>query len=88
MYETYAAHILRSATSAHSKGDPMTNPMHLIRSDSDTYSIKEIQALLGISTASAYNLLHTEGFPSAKIGKRYVVPRLAFETWLDNEDEH
>lgn len=43
---------------------------------------KMIGAVLGISPASSYELLHQEGFPTLKIGNRLVVPKEKFIAWV------
>ena len=46
-------------------------------------SVPEVAAVLGISRAGAYELAHSEGFPSLTIGTRIVVPKDKFVTWID-----
>ena len=38
-------------------------------------NMKQLSDLLGISDASAYELVQEEDFPSLRIGKRIVVPK-------------
>ena len=38
---------------------------------------------LGISRAGAYQLFHRQDFPSIHIGKRMLVQREAFLSWLE-----
>ena len=38
---------------------------------------------LGVSPASAYELLHEKEFPALKIGGRIVVPKEKFIAWVD-----
>ena len=40
---------------------------------------------LEISRAGAYELMHSEGFPLIRIGKRMIVPRDKFLEWVDNQ---
>ena len=40
---------------------------------------------LGIASASGYELLHQEGFPSLRIGNRLVVPKEKFIRWVDEQ---
>lgn len=40
-------------------------------------------AVLGISRAGAYELVHSEGFPALKIGSRIVVPKDKLREWID-----
>ena len=42
-----------------------------------------VQAVLGISRAGAYELVHSEGFPTLKIGSRIVVPKDRLREWID-----
>ena len=37
--------------------------------------VVQVAAVLGISRAGAYELVHSEGFPTLKIGSRIVVPK-------------
>ena len=41
------------------------------------------QAVMNISRAMAYQLMHREDFPTIVIGKRMVVPRDKFLEWLE-----
>ena len=41
--------------------------------------------VLGISRAGAYELMNEDGFPSKRIGERIIVPKDAFQKWLDTE---
>ena len=38
-------------------------------------NIVQVAAVLGISRAGAYELVHSAGFPVLKIGNRIVVPK-------------
>lgn len=51
------------------------------------FDARDIAAYLGISKSGAFNLLHADGFPSITIGKRLLVRRADFETWLQNQAE-
>ncbi len=46
-------------------------------------SVREIAKVLGISKASAYELVRTKGFPVLKIGSRLVVPKEKFREWVE-----
>ena len=46
-------------------------------------SVPEMAAVLGISRAGAYELAHSEGFPSLTIGSRILVPKDKFIAWID-----
>lgn len=43
---------------------------------------EDIQNILGISRAGAYQLMHREDFPTIFIGKRMVVPEDKFREWI------
>ena len=44
---------------------------------------EDIQAVMNISRAMAYQLMHRADFPTIVIGKRMVVPRDKFLEWLE-----
>lgn len=44
---------------------------------------EDVSAVLGISRAGAYALMHQKGFPTRFIGKRMLVLREDFFGWLD-----
>lgn len=39
---------------------------------------------LGISRAGAYELMHSEGFPTLRIGKRMMVGKEQFIKWVNS----
>lgn len=45
----------------------------------------DIAAVLGISRNTAYDVIHSKGFPAFRVGKQYRVSRERFLTWLDSE---
>ena len=53
-------------------------------SDITVYTIKDIQRILGIGKNNAYKLLKLPTFPVIKIGKRYIIPKNEFDTWVHN----
>ena len=46
-------------------------------------NVVQVAAVLGISRAGAYELVHSEGFPALKIGSRIVVPKDKRREWID-----
>ena len=46
-------------------------------------NVVQVAAVLGISRAGAYELVHSEGFPTLKIGSRIVVPKDKLREWVD-----
>ena len=49
------------------------------------YSVQEIQDILGISLASAYQLVARRLFKSMKIGRTVRISKSSFDAWLDGE---
>lgn len=49
-----------------------------------TLTVKDISQELGVSLITAYSIANSQGFPSIRIGKRIVIPRDAFQRWLDS----
>lgn len=47
-------------------------------------SAEQVASVLGVSRATAYNLIHEDGFPCVQIGNRFVVPRDQFAAWIDD----
>ena len=45
-------------------------------------NMKQLSDLLGISDASAYELVWEEDFPSLRIGKRIVIPKAELRRWI------
>ena len=43
----------------------------------------DVAAVLGISRANAYTLMHAKGFPTIQIGKRMVVPKNKLIEWME-----
>ena len=50
-----------------------------------TLNADQVAAILSISRANAYTLMHSEGFPTIQIGKRMVVHRDMFIDWMNNK---
>lgn len=49
------------------------------------YNVPQIAALMDINLQRAYEIVKTPGFPSIRIGKRIVIPKAAFERWLERQ---
>jgi excisionase family DNA binding protein len=47
-----------------------------------TYTIREVQKLLGLGRQTAYNAVQSGAIPVIKIGKRLLVPRSALHSLL------
>lgn len=48
-----------------------------------TLCADEVAQVLGISRANAYTLMHSQNFPTIKIGKRMVVPKDKLLEWME-----
>ena len=42
-----------------------------------------VSRVLGVSPASAYELMHEKGFPTLRVGSRMVVPKEKFIEWVE-----
>ena len=48
--------------------------------------VKDIQAIMGVSKVTAYELANRQGFPAIRLGeKRIVIPKAPFIRWLDEQ---
>lgn len=49
-----------------------------------TYTVKEVQEMLGVSRVAVYNLLKKEEFRYIKVnGGKYRISKKSFDDWLD-----
>lgn len=51
-------------------------------------TVSDISRILGIGKQNAYDLCHSNNFPSVQIGKRIIVPKPAFVEWLKNPKKY
>lgn len=58
--------------------------MKIENEERTTLTIPEVATMLGINEAAGYELAKQEGFPSLLVGRRIIVPRAAFERWLND----
>lgn len=42
-----------------------------------------VSSVLGVSPASAYELMHKKDFPTLRVGSRMVVPKEKFIEWVE-----
>ncbi len=49
-----------------------------------TLTVEELKRVLGIGRAAAYTALNEGIIPSFRIGRRFIIPRAAVESWLSN----
>jgi excisionase family DNA binding protein len=48
-----------------------------------SYSVAEIQQILGISRPTAYNLIRQNYFQSVRVGSSIRIIKSSFDAWLD-----
>lgn len=53
--------------------------------DKRTYTVDEIQDILGISRTSAYNLVKKDLFRCVRIGGTIRISKKSFDGWLDQQ---
>ncbi len=56
--------------------------------DKRCYTVKEVQAILGISRPTVYDLLKQNEFRWIRIGTTYRISKKSFDEWLDKESEN
>lgn len=50
-----------------------------------TYTVDEIQDILGISRPTAYNLVKKKEFHSVRVGGHIRISQKSFDEWLDRQ---
>ncbi|WP_275982219.1 helix-turn-helix domain-containing protein [Ohessyouella blattaphilus] len=51
-----------------------------------TYTVDEIQDILGISQPTAYSLIKQNLFHSIKVGRHIRIAKRSFDSWLEGSD--
>lgn len=54
---------------------------------SRVYVPEDLMPLLRIGRCTAYNLVNQRSFPTVRVGRRILIPRDAFERWLEAQTE-
>ena len=49
------------------------------------YTVSELAQVLHIGKNKAYDLVHTDGFPSIKLGSRIIVPADSLKEWVKKQ---
>ena len=49
------------------------------------YTAADIQKIFACSKMTAYNIMHSKGFPAFYVNSRIYVEKGAFEKWLDRQ---
>ena len=63
------------------------NEQNPVSYDKRTYTVDEIQDILGISRPTAYNLVKQCVFHSVRVGGHIRISKKSFDDWLDHADE-
>ena len=50
-----------------------------------TITVEEMANVVGVSRPKAYELIHKEGFPTVRIGRRVVIPIDGLKRWLEEQ---
>lgn len=53
----------------------------------ETLTVEETASLLGIGRNTAYAAVRSGAIPTVRIGKRYLVPKVALAEWLRSARE-
>ena len=63
------------------------NEQNPVSYDKRTYTVDEIQDILGISRPTAYNLVKQGVFHSVRVGGHIRISKKSFDDWLDHADD-
>jgi excisionase family DNA binding protein len=53
--------------------------------DKDVLTVRDVAQRLEIGLALAYTIVRDGTVPSKRIGRKYLIPRVRFERWLQEE---
>ena len=73
----------RASPSQNQKGDTMATTYTSYDQLPLALNADDVAAVLGISRANAYTLMHSKDFPTITIGKRMIVPKDKLLAWMD-----
>ena len=48
-------------------------------------TVDDLCGQLQISRPTAYSLVHSEGFPVIRVGRRLIIPKSGLERWLEDQ---
>ena len=63
------------------------NEQNPVSYDKRTYTVDEIQDILGISRPTAYTLVQQGVVHSVRVGGHIRISKKSFDDWLDHTDE-
>lgn len=76
---------LNAAQQSRSPGSSISGTQQPVMAIKGTYTVEDIQAILGISRSSAYYLVNSGQFRAIKVGRQIRVPIKGFEQWLEGQ---
>jgi len=47
--------------------------------------VDDVERILGVSRATAFNLVKSKDFPSIRCGRRIIIPRDKFLAWVEEQ---
>lgn len=50
-----------------------------------TLTVDQVGEVLGISRCTAYELVHSKGFPVIRVGRRIIISRAALFNWMNDK---
>ena len=50
-------------------------------------SVAEVAETMGICRSKVYTLIRDSNLPHIKVGRRYIIPKIAFRDWLKNQSK-
>lgn len=56
-----------------------------MKNERATMTVKETAAFIGVSMPTAYELVHSPGFPAFNIGKKLLVDREGLNDWMKEQ---
>jgi excisionase family DNA binding protein len=56
-------------------------------SEKRCYTVKELQAMLGVSRPSVYELLKKNVFRSFIVGGKHIISKSSLDEWLDRDSQ-
>lgn len=48
-------------------------------------SLEEAAKAIRVSRPTMLNIVHSEGFPAFRVGRRWVIPKRLFENWMEEQ---
>lgn len=69
---------------------PDEEPEYELDDDRAVYTVRQVAWLLSMSLGTVYELLRDGTIPASRLGRRWIIPRARFHSWLDSctEEPH